>query len=184
MTDSRVAKRYASALFNTALQEDILQSVEDDLTGICNVLAHSDELRRFMSNPNATRDEKLRLLVRTFSDRVTALTMHALRLLLKRRREHCIQQVRLEYVNLRREYEKVSYMQVASATELDTAQRQAIVSKIESVTGRRVETEFVVDPSLIGGVRATFDNYVLDGSAKGYLERMKDKILYDLLKQA
>ena len=31
MTDTRVAKRYASALFNTALKQDILQSVEEDL---------------------------------------------------------------------------------------------------------------------------------------------------------
>ena len=34
MTDARVAKRYAKALFNIAQRQDILQSVEDDLTSV------------------------------------------------------------------------------------------------------------------------------------------------------
>lgn len=184
MTDSRVAKRYARALFRTALGQDILQSVEDDLTGICGVIEHSAELRRFIGNPRATREMKMRLLDRTFSDRVTALTMHALRLLLKRRREHVIQQVKHEYVQLRREHDKVSHLEVTSARALDATQREGIVTKVERATGRRVEAEFYVDDHLIGGVKVMFDNYVLDGSARGYLDRMKDRILYDLLKQA
>lgn len=184
MTDSRVAKRYAKALFNVALQQDILQSVEDDLTGICAVLAHSKELQRFIKNPNTTREQKLMLLDRTFSDRVTALTMHALRLLLKRRREHTIQQVRHEYIQLRREHGKISYLHVTSAGPLDSLQKESIIRKIEQSTGRTVEADFETDAKLIGGVKVMFDNYVLDGTARGYLDRMKDKILYDLLKQS
>lgn len=184
MTDSRVAKRYARALFNVALQQDILQSVEDDLTGICAVIAHSKELRRFIANPNATREQKMVLFEKTFSDRVTALTMHTIRLLMKRRRESTIQQLKHEFVILRREHDKVSYLYVTSATPLDPLQREGLVQKIQQATGRRVEADFEIDPKLIGGVKVMYDNFVLDGTARGYLDRMRDKILYDLLKQS
>lgn len=184
MTDSRVAKRYARALFNVALKQDILQSVEDDLSGICAVIQHSKELQRFIKNPNATREQKLHLLEKTFSDRVTALTMHAIRLLLKRRRENTIQQLRLEFVQLRRDHDKVSYLHVTSARPLDSLQRESIVNKIQGATGRRIEADFDTDEKLIGGVKVMFDNFVLDGTARGYLDRMRDKILYDLLKQS
>jgi len=184
VTDARVAKRYAKALFNTALQQDILQSVEDDLTGITGVVAHSKDLKRFLGSPNRTREDKLRLLESVFSDRVTALTMHAVRLLLKRRREHMLEHLKVEYLKLRREHDKVTHAVVASAHEIDAAHRDRIVTKISQATGRRVEAEFEVDPRLIGGVKVTYDNFVLDGTARGYLNRMKDRILYDVLKQA
>ena len=184
MTDARVAKRYAKALFNIALRQDILQSVEDDLTGVCAVIAHSKDLKRFMTSPNHSREDKLRLLERTFSDRVTALTMHAVRLLLKRRREHLIENLKLEYVALRREHDRVVHVFVQSARPLDDSQKDRILAKIAGYTGKRVESEFATDDTLIGGVKVTFDNFVLDGTARGYLNRMRDHILYDLLKQA
>lgn len=184
MTDARVAKRYARALFNIALRQDILQSVEDDLTGVCAVIAHSRDLKRFLGSPNRTREEKLRLLEGVFSDRVTALTMHAMRLLLKRRREHLVPDLRHEYLKLRREHDRVTFALVESAHPLDQGHRERIVSKIAAATQKKVESEFRVDPALIGGVKVTYDNFVLDGTARGYLNRMKDRILYDLLKQA
>ena len=184
MTDARVAKRYASALFNTALKQDVLQSVEDDLDGICGVISHSPELKRFLSNPTMTREAKLTLMERTFSDRVTALTMHVFRLLLKRRREDLIYHVRHEYAELRRHHSNVSYAIVESSVELSDDHRRRIIEKVTQASGRKVEAEFRIDPNMIGGVRVTYDNYVLDGTARGYLTRMKDRILYDLLKQA
>ena len=184
MTDVRVAKRYARALFSEARSQDILQSVEEDLGAICSVIDDSDGLKRFLKSPNATREDKLALFERIFSDRVTTLTMHAFRLLLKRRREGLIVHLRDEYALLRRENEKVVHALVSSSYAIDQAQRDAIVEKSASSTGRRVEAEFEIDKSIIGGVRVTYGNYVLDGTARGYLERMKTRLLYDLLKQA
>lgn len=184
MTDARVAKRYASALFNTALKQDILQSVEDDLEGICATISYSKELKRFLNNPTMSREAKLTLMEKTFGDRVTALTMHAFRLLLKRRREDLIQHVRMEFAELRRNHDNVSYAVIESSMELSDEHKQAIVAKVTEASGRKVEAEFRIDENIIGGVRVTYDNFVLDGTARGYLNRMKDRLLYDLLKQA
>jgi len=184
VTDVRVAKRYARALFSEARAQDILESVEDDLGAMCAVIGESDGLQRFLKSPNATREDKLALFERMFSDRVTALTMNAFRLLLKRRRENLIVNVRDEFALLRRESEKVIYALVSSSYKIDQSQRDAIVEKLASATGQRVEAEFEIDKSIIGGVRVTYGNYVLDGTARGYLERMRSRLLYDLLKQA
>lgn len=184
MTDVRVAKRYARAIFSEAHKQGLLQSVEDDLSAMCAVIADSDRLRRFLKSPNATREDKLALFERMFADGVTALTMHAFRLLLKRRRENLIVHVRDEFALLRRENEKVIHAVVSSSYEIDQSQRDAIIEKLASTTGQRVEAEFEIDESIIGGVRVTYGNYVLDGTARGYLERMKVRLLYDLLKQA
>ncbi|MCH7704862.1 MAG: ATP synthase F1 subunit delta [Planctomycetes bacterium] len=132
----------------------------------------------------ATREDKLALMEKLFSDHVTPLTMHAFRLLLKRRRENLIDHVRMEYAELRRKHENLTYALVESCVKLGEHHRSAIIDKVSKASGKRVEAEFIVSSDIIGGVRVTYDNFVLDGTARGYLNRMKNRLLYDLLKQA
>ena len=110
--------------------------------------------------------------------------MHAFRLLLKRRREGLVHMVRSEFSELRRDHENVTHALVESCVKLGEDHRNAIIDKVSKASGRRVEAEFTVNADIIGGVRVTYDNFVLDGTARGYLNRMKNRILYDLLKQA
>ena len=181
--DSRIARRYARALFAAAEKAAIIPSVEADLEGINSFLEHSEKNRMFLLSPDFSRDEKLRILDRLFYDRVTALSMQLLRLLLEKRREAEIPLIREEFIRLRREKDRVIYAEIISASPLDDVQVAAIVAKLESQSGKRVEATTQVDPSLIGGVKVAYDNYVLDGTLRGSLNRMREKLLYDALKQ-
>jgi F-type H+-transporting ATPase subunit delta len=73
---------------------------------------------------------------------------------------------------------------VESAQELDAAQRQSLMDKVAQATGRTPEPTFVVRPEIIGGVRVTYDNLVIDGSLRGGLDRLRERIVKDLLNQA
>ncbi|HVL38305.1 MAG TPA: ATP synthase F1 subunit delta [Fimbriimonadaceae bacterium] len=181
--DVRVGRRYARALFNAARRLDVIESVEDDLNAISSLISGDERFRTFLYSPRVPREEKLRIAERLFSDRVTALTMQALRLLLEKRREDEFPAIRLEYISLRREHERVLYAVITSANELDQAQRAAIVDKLATKTGKRVEPEFKVDPHLMGGLKIAYENYVLDGTVKGSLVRLRDNLKRDLLKQ-
>jgi F-type H+-transporting ATPase subunit delta len=92
--------------------------------------------------------------------------------------------IQMEFAELRRRHEGKVQARIESAMELDEAQRQAVIAKITEATQRVVEAEFTVEPALIGGIRVIYDNYVLDGSVRGDLARMREKVLYDLLKQS
>jgi F-type H+-transporting ATPase subunit delta len=35
----------------------------------------------------------------------------------------------------------------------------------------------------MGGIRVAYGNFVLDGSVRGALDRLKDRLIYDVLKQ-
>ncbi len=184
MDDSRVAKRYARALFNTAKREGIVSSVDDDLKAVTTAFRNSAGFRDFLLSPQTDDAQKTGLVTKVFGDRVTALTMSALRLLIAKRRDEEIYAIQKEYAELRRRLDGVTKANVTSAQPLDKAQQDAIIAKIASGTGRSVEAEFDTDPKVIGGVRVIYDDYILDGTVSGQLERMKEKLLYDLLKQA
>lgn len=181
--DARVAKRYGRALFSAAKREKILESVESDLDAIAAAMANHPQFRRVWVSPEVSREEKTGLLERVFSDRVTALTMGMLRLLLDKRREDEIDLMRLEFVRLRREHDNVLFATVTSAKPMSEQERKALVTKLQTSTGKRVEAEFEVDSNLMGGVKVAYDNFVLDGTVRGSLSRLRETLIYDLLKQ-
>lgn len=182
--DHRVAKRYARALYESAERMDIVASVEDDLTSIVRLLKDDERFRRFMMQPNQSREGKVSLAENVFSDRITALTLQALRLILQKRRENELEAIREEFVKLRRERGNVLFTTITTSEPLEESQKQALIAKLESKTGKKVEGDYRVDPNVIGGIKVAYGNYVLDGTLRNGLDRLRDKLRIDVLKQA
>ena len=183
MQDSRIVRRYAQAVFGAAAQYDVIAAVEDDLNGIVGLLEADSKFRHFLLAPYTSREEKAKVLDRLFSDRVTALTMQLLRVMLEKGREAEITGVRDEFVLLRRERERILYAVVTSAEPLDDDQRKRLIAKLSSVMNKKVDGEFHVEPNLVGGVKVAFESYVLDGTVRETLSKLRDRLRHDLLKQ-
>lgn len=182
--DTRVATRYAQALFDVASKENIVSAVSDDLTAIVGALANDARFQTFIDNPSLNRESKLKLIESVFSDRTTALTMQLFRLLLDKRREGMIATVATEFDRFRREASNTLFAQVLSALPLSDDERKAIVAKLEKSSGQKVEATFETDANLMSGVKVHVGNSVMDGTVRGSLNRLRDKLLYDVLKQA
>lgn len=161
----------------------MVAGVEEDLNSINALLDQNVEFSHFLLAPYTGREEKGLILGRLFSDRITSLTMQVLRVMLEKRREGEIPAVRSEYIRLRREHERVEHIVVTSAEPMDAAQRDALIARMASLLNKRVESDFQVDPTLIGGVRVAYSNFVLDGSARGALNKLGERLKYDLLKR-
>lgn len=184
MKDAKVAKRYARALYNEAARNEVVEAVEADLNSISSLIHNGDEFKDFLFSPHVARDEKIKIAERLFSDRVTALTMQFLRLLLEKRRESELDEILEQFVILRREHSNVIYAEIISAKELTAQQKQALEGQLALKSGKLVEAAYDIDANLIGGVKVAFGNYVLDGTVTGSLRRLKDSLRHDLLKQS
>lgn len=184
MVDARIARRYAKALFDIAKRLEIVRAVEDDLDTLAKLIETDPAFRSFILAPYRSREDKTALVERVFSDRMTALTLQLLRVMLTKRRENEIEHVRDAYVTLRRKDEGIIYGTISSSVPLDEDQKNRILVSLGKRLNRRVEAEFIVDPNLLGGIRATYESYVLDGTLRGTLIRLRERLRYDLLKQS
>lgn len=182
--DARVAKRYATALFNAAKARNVIGAVEEDLNGVANLASNDEKFRDMLRSPRISRDGKIRLLETLFQGKVHDITLQTLRLAMAKGREGELVSMRDEFVRLRRDHDRVLFALVTSADPLNDTERARIVERVASLTGKTIEPEFQVDPALIGGVRVAYDNFVLDGSVRGRLTRLKDRLRRDVLKQA
>jgi F0F1-type ATP synthase delta subunit len=52
-----------------------------------------------------------------------------------------------------------------------------LAGSLRQVTGRDIDLEFVIDPSLLGGVRIKVGSTMYDSSIKGQLGLLKDKLI-------
>lgn len=182
--ERRVAKRYAAAIFRAAVKADAVRPVEEDLHGLVALLDGDPKFRDFILSPETRRDHKRQIIDKILKERVNKLTLDAVHLLLDKRREDEVWGVAEAYEILRREYEKVIYIKVASAEPLSDSQKDSLLKRLSKEIGKTLEPEFSVDSSLIGGVRVAYENMVLDGTVRGGLNRLHTLLQYDVLKQA
>ena len=83
----------------------------------------------------------------------------------------------LEYYKrlLRLELEK-RHAQIESAAELNAETSTGIVENLKRKYGHDITTEFVVDPTLLGGMRIRVGSDVWDGTVKSRLERLANAL--------
>ena len=68
---------------------------------------------------------------------------------------------------------------VASAHDLNEAQRASLENELSRISGKRAKVAFSTDPALIGGVVARISGKVYDGSVRGQFERLRLKLTSD-----
>ena len=184
MEDTRVARRYATALFQTAQRYDVVQAVEEDLGAFERLVENDSQFRHFFIAPYTSRQQKIEIVDKIFNDRITALTLQLIKVMLEKGRERELRSVLSEFQRLRREHADIVHVTVTSAAELDATQRKQLINRLELKLGKKLEADFDIDHRLIGGVKVAYGSYVLDGTVRGALSRLQDTLRHDVLKQA
>lgn len=177
MRQTAIARRYAGALFEAAKSEDAVDRVESDLGLITFSLENTPRLREVMVHPLIPAARKKEIAVEVFDGRVQEVTLHFLELVIDKRREEILADVEPEYVRLANEFRNVVPVTVTSAVPLTADEQSALRKKLEKLTGKMVELGLAEDPELIGGLVVQIGDTVIDGSVRGYLASLREKLL-------
>lgn len=177
MIDRRIVRRYAAALFGAAQSADVVDLVESDLGLITYSFETTPRLQDAMESPLIPAGKKKDIVTRIFESKVHEVTLHYLYLLIDNRREEAITATEEEYVRLANEARGIIAAQVTSVVELTDDQLSRLRTKLSEQTGRRVEIITSTDQAIIGGIIVRIGDTVMDGSVKGYLNRLREEFL-------
>ena len=171
---SGVAGRYASALFDLALDENALETVERDLDRFAALVNGSADLRRLVRNPIFTADEQTRAL-RAVLERagIGGLTGNFLLLVARNRRLFAVTDMVRAFKALAAARRGEVRADVTSAEPLSDAQTAALREALREVTGRNVTLNARVDPALIGGLVVRLGSRQIDTSLRTRLNALK-----------
>ena len=170
-----LARPYAQAVFRLAREQGELDRWGEWLRCFAAIAADA-QMRLVLDNPRV-EDDQLRAI---FLDVTQAVTGTApgeraaafLETLIENRRLAILPEICALYESYRAEAEKVVQAEVIAARPVSDAQRQAIAEALAARLGCKVELTTRTDPALIGGAVVRAGDLVIDGSAKGHLERL------------
>lgn len=177
MSNSIVAKRYASALFQIAKEQQILNEVEEELRVVREVLQYNHDLKAVLKSSKLTIDQKRDLLRQAFAS-VNVYVLNTLLLLVDRHRESEIVEVAGQFIELANEEMGIADAKVYSVRPLTDSEREAISAVFAEKVGKKsLNIENIVDSDLLGGIMLRIGNRIYDGSLRGKLNRLERTLL-------
>ena len=177
MSNTMVAKRYASALFQIANEQQVLGQVEEDLRVVKEVLEYNPDLKAVLQSSKLTIDKKKEIVKNAFAS-VNVFVLNTVLVLIDRHREDQIAEVTDQFLELANEAMGIAEAEVYSARELTDAEREALSATFAAKIGKKsLRIENIVDSNLLGGIRLRIGNRIYDGSLRGKLDRLERKLL-------
>ena len=171
---SGVAGRYASALFDLAVEEKKVAEVEKDLAMFQGLFDGSADLQRMVRSPVIPADEQGRALG-TILERAGAgaLAQNFFKLIARNRRLFAAYDMARTYRTLAARSRGEVNAEVVSAHPLSDSESQALKDALKASVGKDVTLSTKVDPSLLGGLVVKLGSRMVDSSLKTKLANMK-----------
>jgi F-type H+-transporting ATPase subunit delta len=169
-----MAGRYATALFELALEQNAIDAVHADLERFGELLAESPDLARLVRSPVFTAEEQVRAL-RAVLDRVglSGLATQFLLAVASNRRLFAIREMIRDYLELVARHKGEVTAQVTLAQPAREEHLAAIREALAAVTHKNVKVNVTVDPSLIGGLIVKLGSRMVDSSLRTKLQMIK-----------
>ena len=166
-----IARPYAEATFQAALERNRLASVADGLALIA-AIARDERMHDVLGNPKVKPEQKKQLFYAVAGDGLDELVKNLVSLLIDNDRDALIGELAAQFDELKREQERVVRATITSAQPLTDQQRGDIVSALERRYGKKVEADIEVDPQLLGGARVQVGDQVIHASVRDALAQM------------
>jgi len=168
---STIARPYAAALFQATTAADGAQLVAqlDTLAGI----AGDAGLRQFAADPKVSDEQVFGVVTGIAGADLSPKLRNLLSTVIDNGRLSVLPEIASQFRSLVNDRGGIADAQVVSAFPLDANQQASLAKVLEKRFGRQLKVTVTVDPTLIGGVRVTVGDEVLDTSVVARLEQMR-----------
>jgi F-type H+-transporting ATPase subunit delta len=177
MSDLAVAKRYATALFQIAQEQNLLDQMEEELRTVQEIFLKQKELIDFLEHPKATADAKKQMIMISFAN-LSIQVQNTLLIMIERHRTFEIAEMAAEFIELVNEAKSMAEATVYTVRALTDEERAAVESTFSAKVGKKtLKITNIIDSSMIGGIKLQIGNRIYDGSVSGKLERLNRQLL-------
>lgn len=178
MSIQTVARRYANALADVVTKNGETEIVKTELKQFQNLMTQTPQLAEVFRNPAVPYEQKSRVLESLIQKTKPAkTTANFLRVLLKNARLGDLSVVNERFAHVLEERAGMVTAEVTTAQPLSTEQQTKLQTRLQNVTGKKVNLNFKIDPEIIGGVVTRIGSTVYDGSVKNQLEQLREKMI-------
>jgi F-type H+-transporting ATPase subunit delta len=173
------AARYARAFADVVLEAKLRpEEVQQQLHDFAATLAGSKDLRELLLNPSIETRKRVKILD-VVNSRIgcSPKVRNFIAVLIHHERLGELSEILDEYRQEMNRRLQISDAEVVTARPLSDEDRRKLAAQIAEVAQTRVNAVFREDKSLIGGAIVRVGSTIYDGSVRGRLERLKERLV-------
>lgn len=172
---SSSARRYAEAAFEIAERDGTTGRWLEQLGRLAQVLSDGELVRR-LEDPAVPLEARSAALDGALGSDTLPPVRNLLGLVLRRRRLEDVPQMAAEFRRLHNRRAGIVEATAISAAPLSDADVAELRRRLVDIAGSQVDLTLEVDPSLIGGIAVRIGDRLIDGSVRGRLERLRNRL--------
>ena len=177
MSLQTVARRYATALADVAIERREEREVQNELDQWAEMIEAHPQLKEVFANPTIIYDHKRKVLEDLIArTRVRETTSSFLRVLLKNQRLSQLRAIVERFGQVLDERGGMVAAHVTTARPIPEDLRNSLHETLAAATGRKVRLSFTTDESIIGGLVARIGSTIFDGSVQSQLDRLANEM--------
>ncbi|MBR4725955.1 MAG: ATP synthase F1 subunit delta [Lachnospiraceae bacterium] len=167
---------YGGSLYDLAAEENLTETIKDQLIGLKAIFRENPEYLRLLSEPAIKKAERLDLIDKSLGGSCEKYLINFIKLLCERgllgEFEGCCD----TFVKRYNTDHNIAEAVVTSAVQLNDSQLSALKAKLEARSGKTVTIAQKLDPKVLAGIRVELEGVQLDGTLSGRLSGIGRKL--------
>lgn len=168
-----VAGTYGDALFELAVEENLTDSLTEEILMVQTVLKENSDLEKILNHPEIPKQKKIEVIEDVFKGRISDALTGFLRIVVTKGRYKNLPDIFAYFIARVKEYKKIGVAEVISAVPLNENQKKKIEKRLlETTRYETMEIDYKVDESKIGGLMIRIGDRVVDSTLRSRLDRL------------
>lgn len=170
---AQTEREYAEALFSVAAEENSAEEYLQALITVKQLMQENPDYIEFLASPAIPLSERIGAVEEAFGS-MPEYVVSFLKILCENGKIRTLFGCIDEFSALAAAFSNRAAAGIYSAIPLSDEQKKGVCAKLEKLTGKSIDPVYIIDESLIGGLKIEVDGKTFDGSIKRRLGEMKD----------
>ena len=172
MAVSHIAIPYAKALFELAVERNVLEETLKDIKVIAELCSNNRDFRMMLKSPLISTDKKKIIFTRIFGETLSNLTLSYLLIIIRKKRESIIHDIALVFIELYKDYHGILTTTLQTAVPVTDEVRREILAVMKNQTTGEIDLIEQVKEDQIGGFVLQWKDKMYDASVRNQIKRM------------
>jgi len=174
MKQVRLARRYAKALFELALEQKKLDQVGADMVLIAQTIDENKELANMLKSPVIKLEKKEKVMQSLFGKITDPISLRFMILVAKKSREEYLVYFANEFTAIYKDYQGLIDAWITTSGDLEKEVKTSIMALLKKISGKTIILHENVNVDILGGFVAKVGGYQYDASTKTLMRKLKE----------
>ncbi len=182
MKNSKLASRYAKALFDFAQERNQLESVHVSLDTMHAALKENNELLSVLNSPVIAPSKKHIIFANIFQQAIDNITFSFFDVLIRKKREPVLLTICEEFTKLYNEFHKIKVITLTCAQPISDELVEKLKHFLTAGTEYTLELHQVISPEIIGGFTLKMEDFYYDNSILSKINKLRQEFAHNIYK--